>query len=73
MHETTHQLDKLSFTIYVPDEGLDQDLKQMIISYTQSDISNPKDYTWSATVADNSHFLHKGLIYLKRDKMSALI
>jgi len=59
------QLDQLSFTMYVPDEGLDQDLTQMIISYTQSDISNPKEYTWSKTGPSSTEFFAQGLELLR--------
>lgn len=63
--DSNGQLDKLSFTIYVPDEGLDQDLTQMIISYTQSDIQNPKHYEWSVTAANTDHFYAQGLDLLR--------
>jgi flagellin FlaB len=58
--DSNGQLDKLSFTIYVPDEGMDQDLTQMIISYTQSDISDPKEFEWSKTGTDSTHFYAQG-------------
>ena len=60
MHQSSKQLDQLFFTIYVPDGAEDQDLKEMTISYTQSDISDPKEYEWSGTAADGSHFFAQG-------------
>ncbi|HOJ97852.1 MAG TPA: hypothetical protein PK024_13555, partial [Methanospirillum sp.] len=63
--DSNGQLDTLSFTIYVPDEGLDQDLSEMIISYTQSDVSEPRDYTWSGAGANATHFYAQGLRLLR--------
>lgn len=61
LNQGTGQLDTLSFTIYAPDEGYNVDLTEMIISYTQSDISNPKDYIWSGSAPDSTHFYAGGL------------
>jgi flagellin FlaB len=60
MDPGTGQLDTLSFTIYVAPSGIDQDLSQMTISYTQSDVNNPREYEWSATGADSTHFYSGG-------------
>lgn len=59
------QLKTLTFSIYIPDTGLDQDLTEMIISYTESNIQTPNDYEWSGTGADHEHFYAKGLSLLK--------
>lgn len=61
----TRQLDTLSFTVYVADSGYDQDLTEMTISYTQEFESNPREYTWSATGADPTHFYSGGKSMLK--------
>jgi len=68
MHENSKQLDRLFFTIYVPEGAEDQDLKGMTISYTQSDISNPKEYVWSGTEASPLHFYAQGLDLLRAGK-----
>ena len=72
MDGVTHQLDRLFFTIYVPDGAEDQDLTEMIISYTQSDESNPREYKWSETAAILIIFMRKGLTCFMPEKMSKL-
>ena len=68
MHENSKQLDRLFFTIYVPEGAEDQDLKGMTISYTQSDISNPKEYEWDGTAAGLLRFYAQGLEILPAGK-----
>ena len=68
MHADTQQLDRLFFTIYVPDGAENQDLTEMIISYTQSDVSNPREYKWSETAANPDHFYAQGLDLLHAGK-----
>ncbi|MDD1728824.1 MAG: flagellin [Methanospirillum sp.] len=60
------QLQTLTFSIYIPDTGLDQDLTEMIISYTESNIQTPKDYEWAETdLNDGHHFYTDGIKLLK--------
>jgi len=58
------QLDKLMFTIYIAESSLEQDLEGMTISYTQSDINNPREYTWGATGPSGTEFYSGGMSIL---------
>lgn len=62
------QLDTLTFTIYVAPSGVDQDLTEMKISYTQSDVSNPREYEWDPNQADSQHFYSGGTSILYAGK-----
>ena len=40
----------------------------MLISYTQSDVNNPREYKWSETAADGAHFYSGGMSILYAEK-----
>lgn len=60
LSEDTNKLDKLTFQLYVAEQGLDQDLTQMIITYTESDGNTPFDYRWSGVEASQGYFYSEG-------------
>jgi hypothetical protein len=60
--------------MYVAPSGVDQDLTGMKISYTQSDVSNPREYEWSPTAADSQHFFSGGrsILYAGQNQLITL-